>query len=73
LNASSDTRDPKFNFGLTKAKLKEATRKLQKISSGLSSNIPTNKKANQKHKEFLSAVVEDINLVVDRLNLIDMG
>jgi hypothetical protein len=71
LNASSDTRDPKFSFSLNKAKLEESTKKLTAIRESLLRILRQDQ--NQKNRQFFLNLAQDIKVVLDRVNLIELG
>lgn len=71
LNASSDTRDPKFSFSLNKAKLEESTKKLTVIRESLLRILSQDQ--NSQNRQFFLNLAEDIKLVLDRVNLIELG
>jgi hypothetical protein len=71
LNASSDTRDPKFSFSLNKAKLEESTKKLNAIRESLLRILRQDQ--NSQNRQFFLNLAEDIKLVLDRVNLIELG
>lgn len=77
LNASSDTRDPKFSFSQNRAKLSDTKKKLETLGKKIKKehiSPPKNKpKPSESNKEFLLALIHDISMIVDRITIIETG